>query len=428
MSQPSLTCVDTSGFITHLFSQSDASGGAAKAAYRLHRSLLEADAEAWLHVAVEYLGGDKVCGPIRYFDRGLAIVKPVLAQYLMRCQKTSNQILHSPAIFPTRRSKAINDSNADVVNLHWICREMMSIEDVGQITKPVVWTMHDSWAFCGAEHHPNGVFDRRYIEGYTRHNAQSGDGGVDINRWTWLRKQRSWKNKQFTIVAPSKWQTQCAQNSSLFKDHRAFTVPNPLPLEIFQPLPKEVVRKALNLPLSAHIILFGAIDGSANPIKGYDLLHGALEILERDRNVDVLCVVVGGWKSDSSTLRFPTRYIGPVSDDVVMALLYNAADVVVVPSRVESFGQVAAEAIACGTPVAAFASTGLLDVVEHEVTGFLASPFETDSLARGILWCLENSCTPHIVAKCRQRAEELWSYPKVSKQYIDIYKIAISDK
>jgi glycosyltransferase involved in cell wall biosynthesis len=191
-------------------------------------------------------------------------------------------------------------------------------------------------------------------------------------------------------------------------------------------LPKDVVRKALNLPSIAHIIVFGAIDGSANPIKGYDLLHGALEILERERNLDLVCVVVGGTKREANNLRFTTRYLGHLSDDVSMALLYNAADVVVVPSRVESFGQVAAEAIACGTPVAAFATTGLLDVVEHEVTGYLATAFEVDSLARGILWCLENSGSPHIINTCRKRAEELWSYPKVAKQYMDIYRSAVN--
>lgn len=405
-----------------LFSQSVSQGGAAKAAYRLYCALKQRGEQVEFNVAVRDAGGDLIRGGQSYIERGLALLKPVLAQYFMRAQKTSNKILHSPAIFPTRVSRKISGDNVEVVHLHWVCREMMSIEDIGRISKPVVWTMHDSWAFCGAEHHPNGSHDSRYKVGYTKGNAEAGFRGIDINRWVWLRKQRAWQGKPFTIVAPSKWQSELAKDSVLFRECLTETIPNPLPLDIFKPLPKSFARSALNLPEAAHIVVFGAVDGSANPIKGYDLLVRALAVLAGDPNVDLFCVTVGETRDTAAIQRFPMHYLGKINDEVTMSLIYNAADVVVVPSRVESFGQVASEATACGTPVAAFGATGLLDVVEHEVTGYLAAPFDVEDLAKGILWCLERSGSQVMVDACRARAEALWSYSTVAAQYMEIYE------
>ena len=116
----------------------------------------------------------------------------------------------------------------------------------------------------------------------------------------------------------------------------------------------------------------------------------------------------------------------PDQDDALLQLLYSAADVMVVPSRQESFGQTASEALACGLPVAAFASTGLVDVVDHKVTGYLAKPFDTEELAFGIQWILENQQdSAKLRYASRQRAVDLFSYPVIAKQYQAVYQQAI---
>ncbi len=77
-------------------------------------------------------------------------------------------------------------------------------------------------------------------------------------------------------------------------------------------------------------------------------------------------------------------------DDVSLALAYSTANVTVVLSIQEAFGQTALESPACGTPIVAFNATGLRDIVDRQQNGYLATPYEVDNLTRGILWVLEN--------------------------------------
>jgi glycosyltransferase involved in cell wall biosynthesis len=114
----------------------------------------------------------------------------------------------------------------------------------------------------------------------------------------------------------------------------------------------------------------------------------------------------------------------------------------VVPSRQEAFGQTASEALACGCPVAAFDATGLKDVVEHRVSGYLAKPFDVRDLALGIEWLLQEqnrlespsslrlgvSANTPLRTAARQRAVDLFSYPVISQQYLKVYQQVIDAK
>ena len=72
---------------------------------------------------------------------------------LMMFLKTKNPILHSPSFLSSSWVKKINSSDADIVNLHWVQHEMLSVSDISKINKPLVWTLHDMWPFCATEHY-----------------------------------------------------------------------------------------------------------------------------------------------------------------------------------------------------------------------------------------------------------------------------------
>ena len=194
----------------------------------------------------------------------------------LKTMQTKNYIIHSPAILRSSWSKLINQSNADIAHLHWIGGEMLSIADIGRIKKPTVWTLHDMWGFCGAEH---VSWDERWREGYTRKNRPSSEKGFDINRWTWNRKIKHWK-RPFNIVAPSQWLAESAQNSHIMRDWPVTVIPNCLNTEIWQPVDKNLARKLIGLPIDIPLIGFGSYGANSEYHKGFDLLEKSLEKLQ----------------------------------------------------------------------------------------------------------------------------------------------------
>ena len=147
----------------------------------------------------------------------------------------------------------------------------------------------------------------------------------------------------------------------------------------------------------------------------------------KDTTLGQLELVVFGQSkpTEQPALGFPIHYSGRLNDNVSLRLLYAAADVMVVPSRQEAFGQTASEAQACGTPVVAFRTGGLVDIIDERVTGALAEPFDPSSLAQSLKWVLENSQRrKELGAAARRRAEYLWNPPKIAGIYRDLYETA----
>ena len=86
-----------------------------------------------------------------------------------------------------------------------------------------------------------------------------------------------------------------------------------------------------------------------------------------------------------------TYNMGIISDDLHLALLYNAADCFVAPSIQENLANTVLEALSCGTPVVAFDIGGMSDMIIHEKNGYLAKPFVLSDLLKGIRYCTDNN-------------------------------------
>ena len=134
----------------------------ARAAYRIHHAgaAQASTADAGECGRLRRLDGTR---PFKQLAKAYHRVRPQLTKPLSKLLRTDNSIIHSPALVPSRWPELINSSDADVVNLHWVQAEMLSIADISRIGKPVVWTLHDMWAFCGAEHY---AWDNRWRDGY----------------------------------------------------------------------------------------------------------------------------------------------------------------------------------------------------------------------------------------------------------------------
>lgn len=407
--------------VVHL-NHSDINGGAARAAYRIHHCLRDAGINSCMWVNQATAGDWTVRGPSSKAEKLTAALRGRIGGQLRHAFKTANPINHSPALLPSRWVKRINDSDADIVHLHWVAGEMLSIADIGRINKSIVWTLHDMWAFCGAEHL---AWDERWREGYRRDNRPAHESGFDLNRWTWQRKRKHWR-RPMHIVTPSRWLADCVRESLLMRDWPVTVVPNPIDTERWKPLDQGLARELLGLPADVPLLLFGAL-GTAAYHKGFDLLVRALEHLRDEPLARGLEMIVFGQRAPQSSpvLGFPLHYGGRLHDDLSLRALYSAADALVIPSRQDNLPNTGVEALACATPVIAFDTCGLSDIVAHQRTGYLAKAFDTQDLASGITWVLAQRGLQPLGEQARELAVARFGYPVVADQYEQIYAHAV---
>lgn len=405
--------------VLHL-STSDIEGGAARAAYRLHQGLQQIGIPSQMLVRAKS-SGDRTVTALK--DPLTKLGPPLNGLPLRLYSQHKQSNLFSPQWFPDRIRQGVAQLNPDVINLHWVSNGYLQIETLAKLQKPLVWTLQDMWPFTGGCQYSQDC--QGYQENCGRCPQLGSQRTWDLSRWVWQRKQRSWQHLPLTIVAPSHWIAQCAKASSLFKNRRVEVIPFCLDTRKYKPLPKSVARELLSLPQDKQLVLFGALSATRDPRKGFQLLLPAMQQLSQTslRN-QVELVIFGSTQPDQPVdLGFPAHYLGHLNDDLSLAIVYSAADVMIVPSLQESFGQTASEAMACGTPVVAFGATGPQDIVEHQQTGYLAKPFTVEDLAQGIAWVLADP-TRHetLCIQARKKAEQDYALERQARQYESLYE------
>jgi glycosyltransferase involved in cell wall biosynthesis len=417
-----------------ILNASDLIGGAARAAYRLHRGLVEMGLDSRMLVQSKYSNDPAVETIYSCSKAGKLYTRfrPMANRILQKFQKTTSTVPHSANFLPSGLYKKINNSRADLIHMHWIGAEMISINEIAKITKPIVWTLHDMWAFCGSEHYDDLKSPERYEAGYYRTNRPRDYSGIDIDRWTWNRKKKYWKNKTFNVITPSRWLADCASKSALFQDQGIYTIPNGLDLNIYKPVDKKFSRKKLNIPDQDNIkyILFGAMSATNDERKGYKELSNALHYLVRNYNKEHFRLIVFGSEAHNGPdFGMPVSYLGKLNNDETLALAYSASDVMVVPSLQDNLPNTAVEAIACGIPIAAFNIGGLPDIVDHKKNGYLANPYDSEDLADGIKWILDDAEKyTQLKAAARNKARSEFDIKNVVQQYNSLYKTILVNK
>jgi len=404
---------------------SDSQGGAAKAAHRIHRALLASGLSSRMWVAHSTSTDWTVSKVSSSFDLVLDLWRRLMARVLNSLAKVTPGIISSPAALNSRLVRQINESSADVVHLHWVHGEMLSVADIGSIKKPVIWTLHDMWAFSGSQHYAQ---DFRWVEGYTKGNRALSASGFDIDRWVWSRKRRKWGPMH--VVTPSKWLATSVKGSELMREWPCTVIPNALDTDLWRPVDKAQSRQLLGLPKDAELIIFGAAGDDEDPRKGLDLLKAAtLHIQERvNRNRDVHLVILGRLPPEhAENFGLRVHYLGKLSDELSLRCAYSAADVTVIPSRQDNLPNMGAESLSCGTPLVAFDTGGLSDLVHHRKSGYLSKAFEPESLADGMLWVLDQTRagSSSVPEYSRQLAIESFSFAHVAAKYRASYQSAL---
>ncbi len=415
-----------------LLSDSDERGGAARGAHRLYRGLQGLGVNAQMLVRDPLIHEDALRDPrVLKHATWAAKASRRMGDFPLMQYPRRKPGLFSTQWFPNGVGAAISAMNPDIVHLNWICNGYLSVEAIGQIRTPIVWTLRDMWAFTGGCHYSESC------EGYARHCGTCPSlrsvREEDLSRWVWQRKARAWRNLNLTLVTPSHWLKDAAQKSSLFYDRPIEVIHHGLDLQQFRPQrsakDRQMARQALGLPLDRQVILFGALNALDDARKGSQHLLKAIQYLTANGWGDRIQFVVFG-ASSSEMLQdsgCPVTNLGSIQDDRYLASLYSVADVMVVPSEQEAFGHTACEALASGTPVVAFDATGPRDIVDHQRNGYLAQPYLANDLARGIAWVLEDSDRlARLRVEARLKAEQSFDGMRQAERYVRLFEEVLS--
>lgn len=412
---------------------SDVGGGAPRAAYRIHQGMRKLGIDSRLFVKKKYSKDANVITLDEFVPHN-----PFYQAFDWTCDKIKNKIQRLRwNSYPNRDQVFMSDLRGvdlhgaldkldyDVLHLHWINKRFIPLEALPK-NKPVVWTLHDSWPFCGVCHYFLSCEEYKYHCGCCPflHSEKENDLSYKV----WKKKAAIYKNLDLHIVSPSQWLGGCAKQSSLLGRFPVTVIPNCVDVNAFRPFEEEELSprwEALRqLSRTKPLLLFGAINAAKDKIKGFDHLISALRLLERQaRDNDFELVVFGASKSElSMEVSIPIHYVGYVGDTNELVSLYNLASVVVVPSLTENLSCTIMESLSCATPVVSFNIGGNCDMIEHKVNGYLAEEKDDADLAEGILWCLVNNVDNCLGKAGREKVTRAYTYESVCQQYVELYK------
>lgn len=290
---------------------------------------------------------------------------------------------------------------ADIVHLHWVGDFLDYKSFFSKVEKPIVWGMQDENPGLGGFH-------------YEIWKKEATDSFKSFDDELIQLKCQAMKNvKSMTMVVIASKLKEFAKRSKLLCNYPCVVINNGVEKEKFVPIPINIAREALNIPKDSRVFLFVA-QNIHDKRKGLKELINALENLNMP---NTLLVCLGTFHSvPESSVQI--RCEGFVSNNRLQSLFYSAADYFVMPSFAEAFGQVALEALACGTPLIAFPNDGAHDLITSG-NGVLCQDFTVDSLVEGIKIAMNEE---YDRMKIREDAIRRFSYDKIGKQYLELYE------
>lgn len=405
-------------------STSDVRGGASRAAYRLHDGLRRLGHESSMLVWDRASTDPSVHAFVpstRLVDRVARRVRQRRIVADLRAVRGGGHELftHYQSQFGAEVARQLPE--CDVLHLHWtsgILDYPLFFRDLPPGV-PVVWTLHDMNPFTGGCHYDQGCGG--YIRACGSCPQLASGVESDLSRQVWQGKREALSrlgDRPVHVVADSAWLAEEARRSSLLGAFPVSTIYYGLDTGVFAPRGRSEARQALGIPEDARVVLFVA-DSVEDRRKGLSHLLDALEGMAGFP--DLLLVSIG---RGEPAVREGGRHLhlGRVDDDFRLSLVYSAADVFVIPSLQEAFGQTALEAVSCGTPVVGFAAGGIPEIVRPGVTGALAPPGDNAALREAIVGILRDpEAAARLSESCRRVALEGHGLERQARQYLDLY-------
>lgn len=398
--------------ILHL-NTSDIGGGAALGAYNLHRGLLNHGLDSKLLVIQKLSSDPEVIQFVNqnWFVQKLYNQRFRIDDFRLKKYSLERKTLFSVASYtPSNFQKLINELQPDIIHIHWINNGFIVPEDLKSIKIPIVWTIRDMWPFTGGCHYSFGCEKYKSNCGAC---PQLGSSDIhDISESLISRKLKYFKDLKITAVGISDWITDCAKSSVVFRDFHVSRIYNGVDNSIFYPRNKFSSIEKWGLSKTKPKILFCALNAIKDYRKGFHFLFSLISELSKYQ-----LVVVGS--AVENTLGDDILFIPEIKQQSDLAEIYSACDLLCAPTIEEAFGKVIVESMMCGTPVVCFKNTGMKELVQHLVSGYLAEDQNSQDLLLGIKWGLSNS--EQLKDICVEKSAKFQVENSV-KQYIGIYE------
>ena len=389
--------------------------GAGKATYKIFNALRNEGVDCEHRVLI----ADKDKRLSNKISKFSYMFKNKLESLVYRFENKKINEYKSLSLFPTFKFTEINKSDFDIIHLTWI-NNFINIEDIGKITKPIVWSLCDMWPISGANHYDDYSENAFWRE---KNFSSFNFPNLSIDKWIIERKINAWKNK-INYVAPSEWLYECVRASKVTSASPVHKIPWPINRNIFRRMDKIQMRKKFGLPLNKKLILFNSFSGVYNSRKGWDIFLEAIKLTKND--FDIMVIGSSNTGNFKKYLNKSIYWMGKFNDDNKIAELINCADIFLLPSRLDNLPQSGLEAQSCGLPVVAFNANGLSDLIDHKINGYLSDPFDASSLANGIDWVCKD--LKNLSKNSITKAIHNWDSRLVANKYKKLYKSLLVKK
>ncbi len=333
---------------------------------------------------------------------------------------TGLQNLYSPSF------RAVADNfpfQPDVLHLHSL-HGVESFSELSVVSKlsrrfPTVVSLHDLWLMTGHCGHPLECSRWRVGCGRCPDLTLYPAVSRDATAWNFIRKKRVFRSANLHLIVPSHWLKAQVEASPILSHFGVTVVPNPVDTEIYSPADSSTLRAQLGVAPRDRTVMLVA-QHLNNPYKG---LAEGIEAVNRLNLADLKVVLVGHHASEAAQkIKSHTIVLPFTADTNQLADYYRMADVLLMPSRGETFGLVAAEAMACGVPVVAPAVGGLVDVLEGNDGGALTATREPDEMAAAVQSLLDDPARRQLTARrARERVVALFRKELHTQKCLSVY-------
>jgi glycosyltransferase involved in cell wall biosynthesis len=337
-------------------------GGAAATALRLHEGLLASGIKSIAYTRLGTASGNRKVYRDCYGRGSIQMerLQKRFARSILRGPYNLFTFSNAPADTPFPEDLI----PGDVVHLHWVNHWLDLTTFLQSIPPfvPIVWSAHDIALVTGGCHMYRGC------EGFTSNCRRCPILKPPFDRFLASReldiRRRLLQKHSHAFVGNSKWTTELIRRSSISSEAAVIeTIPPSINSNEWIAYPKSEAKRLLGIPPGTKVVGFGAAELTDTNKNTAGCLSVLSKVAEKE---PIEALFFGDGAIDTTALPFRVRFAGNISDPALLSICYSAMDVLLVTSFIETFGLVAVEAQACGTPVAAYGVGGLTDAVYSE--------------------------------------------------------------